>query len=82
MAAETVVTTDVVAETAGIRHPNDANADLGDAIENGDIEPGDAGDLGPEGLLFVPAEDAPKKMPILIVGNEISGTTTLYEVGV
>lgn len=38
-----------------------------------------AGDLGPEGLEFVPAEDAPRGKPLLIVGNEVSGTTTVYE---
>jgi hypothetical protein len=59
-----------------------AGTDLDDALEDGIIEPGAAGDLGPEGLVFVPAEDAPRKVPLLIVGNEISGTTTIYEVGV
>jgi hypothetical protein len=38
-----------------------------------------AGDLGPEGLKFVPARDAPRGKPLLIVGNEVSGTTTVYE---
>ncbi len=38
-----------------------------------------AGDLGPEGLKFVPASQAPKGKPLLIVGNEVSGTTTVYE---
>jgi hypothetical protein len=38
-----------------------------------------AGDLGPEGLKFVPAHQAPGGKPLLIVGNEISGTTTIYE---
>ena len=38
-----------------------------------------AGDLGPEGLKFVPAQDAPRGKPLLIVGNEVSGTTTVYE---
>jgi hypothetical protein len=38
-----------------------------------------ARDLGPEGLEFVPAEDAPRGKPLLIVGNEVSGTTTVYE---
>ncbi len=39
-----------------------------------------AGDLGPEGLAFVPAHQAPRGKPLLIVGNEVSGTTTVYEV--
>lgn len=40
----------------------------------------EAGDLGPEGLAFVPARQAPRGKPLLIVGNEVSGTTTVYEV--
>lgn len=39
-----------------------------------------AGDLGPEGLVFVPAADSPNGRPLLIVGNEISGSTRIYEV--
>ncbi len=39
-----------------------------------------AGDLGPEGLEFVPAHESPRGKPLLIVGNEVSGTTTVYEV--
>ncbi len=39
----------------------------------------EAGDLGPEGLKFVPAWASPTRKPLLIVGNEISGTTTIYE---
>jgi hypothetical protein len=39
-----------------------------------------AGDLGPEGLCFVPANRSPNGKPLLIVANEISGTTTIYEV--
>lgn len=38
-----------------------------------------AGDLGPEGLEFVPAHQAPRGKPLVIVGNEVSGTTTVYE---
>jgi hypothetical protein len=39
-------------------------------------------DLGAEGLTFVTAADSPDNMPRLIVGNEVSGTTTVYRVDV
>jgi DNA-binding beta-propeller fold protein YncE len=43
---------------------------------------GTAGDLGPEGLHFIAACDSPTGEPMLAVGNEISGTTTLYSIDV
>ncbi|MGL5080510.1 MAG: choice-of-anchor I family protein [Microcoleaceae cyanobacterium] len=48
----------------------------------GDAEAGTAGDLGPEGLTFVTAENSPTGRPALIVANEISGSTTIYDFGV
>jgi WD40 repeat protein len=57
----------------------DFGIDLGD-VDDGTLEPGAAGDLGPEGLAFVSAEDSPNGTPLLIVGSEVSGTTTVYEV--
>ena len=40
----------------------------------------EAGDLAPEGLEFVPAEQSPTGGPILIVANEFSGTTSVYAI--
>lgn len=40
----------------------------------------EAGDLGPEGLQFVNASDSPSGEPLLVVGNEVSGTTTLFAI--
>ena len=39
-------------------------------------------DVSPEGMVFVPAADSPTAKPLLIVANELSGTTTIYEVRV
>ncbi len=46
----------------------------------GDPEAGTAGDLGPEGLVFIPAAESPTGGMMLAVTNEVSGTTTLYSV--
>jgi DNA-binding beta-propeller fold protein YncE len=40
----------------------------------------DAGDLGPEGLIFVPANASPTRTPLLIVAYEISGTVAIFEI--
>ena len=37
------------------------------------------GDLGPEGLHFIPAAKSPNGKPLLMVGNEVSGTTAVYQ---
>ncbi len=52
-------------------------------INNRDLsvapESGQAGDLGPESIVFIDAEDSPiDDQPLLAVGNEVSGSTTLY----
>ena len=39
------------------------------------------GDLGPEGIVFVPSTDSPNGMDLLIVSNEVSGNVSLFEVG-
>ena len=40
----------------------------------------DCGDLGPEGLTFVPARDSPTGLPLLIVSNEVSSTTIVWQI--
>ncbi|WP_186293042.1 choice-of-anchor I family protein [Brevibacterium aurantiacum] len=39
-----------------------------------------AGDLGPEGIAFLGADESPTGEAALVVGNEVSGTTSLYSV--
>jgi len=38
------------------------------------------GDRGPEGIHFVPASSSPNGKPLLLVGNETSGTTTIFQI--
>ena len=59
------------------------NRDFGvDAqLPDGSVNPL-VGDLGPEGLVFIRASKSPNGKPMLVVGNEVSGTTTLYQIDV
>lgn len=63
------------------------NRDFAVSVEDGIEEAADpaaflasAGDLGPEGLTFVSATDSPTGEALVIVGNEVSGTTTFFGV--
>ncbi|EAQ98865.1 choice-of-anchor I family protein [Congregibacter litoralis] len=58
----------------------DFSVDIGDLVDAGDFSA--AGDLGPESIKFVAADDSPSGEPILIVGNEVSGTTAIFGVTV
>lgn len=46
----------------------------------GNPEAGTAGDLAPEGIVFVPRGKSDFVEPVVVVANEVSGSTTLYRV--
>ncbi|MFT7345556.1 MAG: hypothetical protein ACI9XP_002152, partial [Lentimonas sp.] len=45
-----------------------------------DVQNGTMADIAPEGLLFVPASESHTGTNLLIVSNEFSGSTTIYEI--
>ena len=75
------ITTPTAASFVTYVNNRDFTVSAEDAIDDG-ADPAtvlaQAGDLGPEGLTFVPAAGSPTGEPMLAVGNEVSGTTTLY----
>jgi hypothetical protein len=62
----------------------DFSVSMEDVLEAGTEDPGEAldraGDLGAEGLTFVKGKDSPLGQPLLLVANEVSGTTTVFGV--
>lgn len=40
-----------------------------------------SGDLGPEGISFIPADKSPNGIALLAVSNEVSGNLTVYQLG-
>jgi hypothetical protein len=63
------------AETTFVKYINNRDFTVANQVEGAT-----ATDLGAEGLHFIPAADSPDPQgrPVLMVGNEVSGTTTLF----
>lgn len=58
----------------------DFSVDIEALVDAGDFSA--AGDLGPESILFVAADKSPNGQPLLVVGNEVSGTTAMFQINV
>lgn len=56
------------------------NLALDEAIAGGPHTAPGTYDISPEGVAFVAAADSPNGRPLVLVSNELSGTTTVYEV--
>jgi hypothetical protein len=43
-------------------------------------EPQLAKDLGPESVVIIPGKDSPTRQPLMVVANEVSGTTSIFKI--
>jgi len=58
---------------------NPTNATFANYTNTRDFSQTISGDVAPEGLAFIQAENSPTNKPLLLVGNEVSGTVAVNE---
>ncbi len=80
-----VVTYDITNPTAPVLvdyvNNRDFAAQLAGQESDENFVPGaESGDLGPEGITVIRASDSPTRTALVVVANEVSGTTTIFDV--
>jgi 2',3'-cyclic-nucleotide 2'-phosphodiesterase/3'-nucleotidase/5'-nucleotidase len=70
---------DVTTPTAPVYVQYLNNRDFNVDPEEGTAD-GTVGDIAPEGMKFIPASESPTGEDLLVVANEVSGSTTIYRV--
>ncbi|WP_078381944.1 choice-of-anchor I family protein [Sutcliffiella halmapala] len=66
--------------TYNITNPKDAK--FANYINSREFSQAIAGDVGPEGLDFIPSDISPTGRPLVLVANEVSGTVSVNEIQV
>lgn len=74
-----VLVYDVTTPTAPVYVQYLNNRDFNVDPEEGTAD-GTVGDIAPEGMKFIPAGESPTGEDLLVVANEVSGSTTIYRV--
>ena len=72
------ITTPESASFLQILSTRDHTVDIEGLVDAGNFTA--AGDLGPESILYIAAEDSPNDQALLLVGNEVSGTTAIFQI--
>ncbi len=62
-----------------VNYMNNRNFSVAAQLDDGSANP-TVGDLGVESLVFISACHSPNGKPLLIAGNEVSGTTTVFQI--